>query len=208
MTVAPSADGREYDEDDAPQFDDVLFERRMQVLSLRNGGMTYRQISEALSISPDTARRDEIWGRRHVAGDDIESTIAVHRSVILDGRRANYRRYLEGDKDATTAIFKGLDHEAKLLGLYAPTRIQTGPSHDEFSERAAELIAAVSPNTLKELLRGTHLDPYAAGSAVPAEPEPLDVEVVAPVPAGTDSPAGAPEPDGIGPFDADDWSNI
>ena len=173
MTVTASYDD---DDDDQPSFDDELYERRMRVLSLRLGGMTYRDIATALKIDPSTARRDESAAKRMMTGDDIEGVIAGQRKVIADIRTANYRAMLNGDKDAATSILKGLDHEAKLLGLYAPTRIQTGPSHIEFSERAAELIAAVSPDTLKELLRGTAIDP----NAQPDE-QPIDAEVVSAV---------------------------
>lgn len=221
MTAAAVPDdGREYDDPEPGEagFDDELFERRMQVLSLRNGGMTYRAIASGLGISPDTARRDEIWARRYIGRDDIEAVINTQRSIILDGRRANYRAYLSGDKDATVAIFKGLDHEAKLLGLYAPTRIQTGPSHVDFAEQAAELIAQVSPNTLKELLRGTAIDPNVQR----VDPEPVDVEVVDEVPpgdSGTAAPAEEPGPADGGSvglsghlprdtYDNDGWSNI
>ena len=206
-----------YDDDDEPHFDDELYERRMRVLSLRLGGMTYREIAQALKIDPSTARRDEQIAKRSIAGDDAESIIAGHRAVIADMRRANYRDMLQGNKDASATILKGLDHEARLLGLYAPTRIQAGPSHVEFSERAAELIAAMSPDTLKELLRGTNIDPAVKQQPADEQPAPLDVETVeAPTPAdserGPDEPRPA-EPDQRGadvePDEDDDgWANI
>lgn len=175
MTVE-SDDGRVFDEDDDEVVhDEPLFERRMNVLSLCNGGMTYRQIAEHFSISEFTARADYKWALKYVGAQDAETIIKVHRSVILDGRRANYKAYLSGDKDAAMTILKGLDYEAKLLGLYAPVRVTTGPNHIEFKEQAAEIISALAPTTLKELLRGTHLDP----NAHPAErPDVLDVDTV------------------------------
>lgn len=202
-----------FDDDDEPNFDDALYERRLRVLSLRMGGMTYREIATVLKIDPSTARRDEAAAKRLIAGDDMEGIIAGQRAVLADIRKANYRSMLGGDKDATANILKGLDHEAKLLGLYAPTRINTGPSHIEFSERAAELITAVSPDILKELLRGTSIDPRViAEHEREQEPEPLDVQVVESLPTASDSPADAPEPDSSGPRPDepadDDWSNI
>ena len=163
-----------------------LWERRMQALSLRNGGLTFSQIATHQRISAAQARRDVEWAKRHIAGEDIEGIIATQRSVIIDMRRANYQAMLTGDKDAAATILKGLDHEAKLLGLYAPVRVQSGPSHIEFSERAAELIKQVSPDTLKELIRGTSVarehqrshradqPPHAGNDAQ----QPIDVEAV------------------------------
>lgn len=207
-----------------------LWERRMQALSLRNGGMTFAQIAEFQKISPGQARRDVAWAKRHVAGEDIEDIIATQRSVIIDMRRANYQSMLQGDKDASATILKGLDHEAKLLGLYAPVRVQTGPSHVEFSERAAELIKAVSPDTLKELIRGTRTvaeqrrdaDAETAAPDADDDAQPIDVEAVELSPFGPAAhasrqaaspvrpveaePGDAPEP--ASEPDDDDWSNI
>ena len=216
--MGTDVDGYE-DDDRTPAFDDALFDRRMRVMSLRNGGMTYSAIATAMQIDPSTARRDEAWAKRYICGDDPESVVAVHRSIIADSRTANYRAMLSGDKDATANIFKGLEHEAKLLGLYAPVRVQTGPSHVEFSERAAELIAQIAPDTLKELLRGTSHDPTTptrraadhadlAGRSADDDRDIADAEEVPlpgsdqPLPAdpATEPAAGAPLPD--------DWANI
>ena len=211
-----------YDDDDQPSFDDELYERRMRVLSLRLGGMTYREIATVLKISPDAARRDEAAAKRIMAGDDIEGVIAGQRAVLADVRKANYRAMLGGDKDATANILKGLDHEAKLLGLYAPTRISTGPSHIEFSERAAELITAISPDTLKELLRGTSADPRIAEQREHEreQDEAIDAEVVSTVDDDADAPVDVGPVEDTGPADGgsvglprpvdedDDWSNI
>lgn len=213
---------------------ETLWERRMQALSLRNGGMTFSQIATFQKVSPAQARRDVEWAKRHIAGDDIESIISVQRSVIIDMRRANYQAMLQGDKDASATILKGLDHEAKLLGLYAPVRVTTGPSHVEFSERAAELIKQVSPNTIKELVRGTSVFRHEqeqqrrTDRAAESSDDPIDVDIVADVspfgppaePVGAsaqaardvgppDAPVAREQPDARPtPPDDDDWSNI
>lgn len=219
------------EEQGTPEFESK-FERRMQALSLRNGGMTFTQIAGFQKISAAQARRDVEWAKRHIAGEDIETIISVQRSVIIDMRRANYQAMLQGNKDAAAAILKGLDHEAKLLGLYAPVRVQTGPSHVEFSERAAELISKVSPDTIKELVRGTSVFRAASeqqradsDAAEAHEPEPLDVDIVAtpfgpaarghavevPAPRADDR-GEAPDPEPVERRepepDGDDWSNI
>lgn len=213
--------------------DEALFDRRMQALSLRNGGMTYSAIAKHFSIDPSTVRRDVHWARQRVGSQDIDAIINTQRSVVLDLRRANYPAALRGDKDAASNILKGLDHEAKLLGLYAPQRITTGPSQAEFSQRAADLIAAISPDTLKEILRGTSYDPNVIGAAEAGRHagEPVDAEIVADPDACAPfaGPDGSWQPD-LAPLDAsaagataeaapadagpdpaddyDDWSNI
>lgn len=193
------------EEQGTPEFESK-FERRMQALSLRNGGMTFTQIAGFQKISAAQARRDVEWAKRHIAGEDIETIISVQRSVIIDMRRANYQAMLQGNKDAAAAILKGLDHEAKLLGLYAPVRVQTGPSHVEFSERAAELISKVSPDTIKELVRGTSVFRAASeqqradsDAAEAHEPEPLDVDIVAtPFGPAVRGPMDAQSSDSVG----------
>lgn len=230
MTVALNDDGAE----DRHVLDETLWARRLQVLSLRNAGMTYQQIANAQGISPAMVRRDEQIALRELASGQIDLIIAKHRSVVLDAQRANYPAMLDGSDRkaqvaATKIIFDGLTHEAKLLGLYAPTRVVTGVSEVEFSERFVDLISQVSPDTLKELLRGsTGLARHAGQHA----DQPVDAEVVtfpgnagpgaadaalAAPPAGppADAPGGQP---GAGvdaapardepADDDDDWSNI
>lgn len=182
--------------DDAHAVDESIWERRMQAVSLRNAGMTYAQIAAAQGLSAAMVRRDVETALRELASGQLEQVIAKHRSVLMDIQRANYPAMLNGRDPkaqvaATKAILDALGHEAKLLGLYAPTRLVTGVGEVEFSERFVELISKVSPDTLKELLRGANVRPEPDRST-----EPVDAEVVQ-LP-GTDAALAAP-PDGQAP---------
>lgn len=233
MTVAMADDP-----EDHHAVDETLYERRTQAVSLRNAGMTFQQIANIQHISPAMVRRDvETALREHMSGQ-LDQIIAKHRSVLMDMQRANYGAMLAGGsngKDAAAVILKGLEHEAKLLGLYAPTRVVTGVQEVEFSERFVQLVSLIKPDTLKELLRGANVRPEP-DRPTDADSEPVDAEVVqlhpdgtavatppagqadAPAPAGEQlgdgeptTPGGEPSADdgGAPPDDDDDgWSNI
>lgn len=196
--------------------DETLWERRMQAVSLRNGGMTWAQIAALQGISPAMVRRDVERALREYMSGQMDLLIAQHRSVIADMRRANYPGMLRGEKEPAKTILDGMAHEAKLLGMYAPTRVVTGVNEVEFSERFVELINAVSPNTLKELLSG------AIRRNAADHDTPVDAEIVtAPADDGPgptadlgdepDPGPGVVEPAADGGTDAyadDDWSNL
>lgn len=196
--------------------DETLWERRMQAVSLRNAGMTFAQIGELQGITAAMVRRDIERALREYTSGQMDQLIAQHRSVIADMRRANYPGMLRGEKEPAKTILDGMAHEAKLLGMYAPTRVVTGVNEVEFSERFVELINAVSPNTLKELLSGA-----IRRNAADHPDAPVDAEVVAepqsdPRPADglgdePDPGPGVVEPAADGGTDAyadDGWSNL
>lgn len=212
MTVAvPDTNDTERPEDE------TLWERRMQAVSLRNGGMTWAQIAAVQNISPAMVRRDVERALREYMSGQMDLLIAQQRSVVADMRRAFYPAMLRGEKDAAKTILDGMTHEAKLLGMFAPTRVVTGVNEVEFSERFVELINAVSPNTLKELLSGA-----IRRNAADHTDDPVDAEVVSVPPADGPGPTadlgdepdpgpGVVEPAADGGTDAyadDDWSNL
>lgn len=205
--------------------DETLWERRHEAVSLRNAGLTYEQIGAHQGISPAQVRRDiELALRDYVEGH-MDTMIAQHRSILADIRKANYPSMLSGNKDAAKTIIDGLTHEAKLLGMYAPARVITGVSEMEFSERFIELIEAISPDTLKELLSGPLRRRVAEQQQIDKQ-APVDAEAV-PEPDGTLDPGDSGQGDGRpGPVEPepateqnrggdddaeeedDDWSNL
>lgn len=207
------------DQTDPAPIDETLWERRMQAVSLRNGGMTFAQIAAVQGISPAMVRRDIEAALRDYMSGQMDLLIASHRSIVADMRRANYPGMLRGEKEPAKTILDGMAHEAKLLGMYAPTRVVTGVNEVEFSERFVELINAVSPNTLKELLSGA-----IRRNAADHADDPVDAEVVADPgdhgqgPGGgagdeLDPGPGVVEPDtgplpDPGPAADDGWSNL
>lgn len=187
--------------------DEEAWERRGKVLTMRNAGGTYRRIARELGISAATVRRDLQRAYRDILQDTPEDMTARQRSILLDITRANYPAAMSGDKDAASTIIKALEQEAKLFGLYAPTRVLAGVSDVEFAEQAAALIASISetdPTAFKEL---DH-----AASRPPAGNPFIDAEVVdgGDGPAGPDAPQGAavPERHPESGGDTDDWSNL
>lgn len=134
-----------------PPVDEELWERRMSALTLRNAGGTFQQIATQLHISPSIARADVRLALREVLSETTEDFIARQRSVLLDMQRGAYPAALRGDRDAIVSIVKCLEQEAKLLGLYAPTRQVVGISDVDFAEQAADLIARLGLTPPREL---------------------------------------------------------
>lgn len=164
--------------------DEALYERRAKVLTLRNAGATISRISEEIGVSTATVRKDLSRAYRDVLADTPEDMLARQRSVLADITRANYPAMMRGDRDAAALILRGLEQEAKLFGLYAPTRVLAGVSDVEFANEAARLIDHITttdPAVLKEIENATDTrpappadsdQPVAGNDSAPAEPEP------------------------------------
>lgn len=138
----------------APEIDEALIERRMKVLTLRNAGATFSAIAGQVGVSVATARKDLARAYRYVLDETPEDMLARQRAVLMDLTRANYPAALRGDKDAGTMILRFLEQEAKLFGLYAPTRVLAAVGEYEFAEQASALIesiTAIDPSAFKEL---------------------------------------------------------
>lgn len=138
--------------------DETLWERRMRALTMRNAGATYAKIAEQFGVTTITVRKDVRLALREVVSETAEDMVARQRGILLDMTRANYPAALQGDMAAQSAIVKCLEHEAKLFGLYAPTRVSVGVSDTEFAAQAAELIAALGLEPPKELRSADVID--------------------------------------------------
>ncbi len=137
----------------SPAPDESLWERRMRALTMRNAGATYARIADQMGLTTQTVRADVRKALREVINETAEDMLARQRSILLDLTRSNYAAALSGDRDATGVILRVLEHEAKLFGLYAPTRVAVGVSDTEFAEQAAELIASLGLEPPRELAR-------------------------------------------------------
>lgn len=184
--------------------DETLWERRMRALTMRNAGATYAKIAEQFGVTTVTIRKDVRLALREVVSETAEDMVSRQRAILLDMTRANYPAALQGDLGAQSAIVKCLEHEAKLFGLYAPTRVAVGVSDTEFASQAAELIEALGLEPPRELIRGEVIDVMAEEDTIPAT-------LLAP------SPTIDPDPTPVGaPVDCDneedsrddDWSNL
>ena len=193
----------------------------MKVLTMRNAGATFQRIADQLGISTVTARKDLQRAYREVLNDTPEDMLARQRAVLLDITRANYPAALNGDKDAATTIIKALEQEAKLFGLYAPTRALIGVSDVEFAEQAAALIAsinAIDPTALNELeqmnahhrqLENAQVIDVGAEDVPPGGGESGSADGTGGDPAeATDAEVPARDTASTAGGDDDDWSNL
>lgn len=179
----------------APASDETLWERRMRAVTMRNAGRTYQQIAEALSaagtpVSVSIVRRDVLKAYKEIIGEARDDMIARQRSVLFDFQRANYLDAINSDPEhqeervaAQKLILSAMDHEAKLFGLYSPTRVSLGISDTEFAEETARLITELGlqpPKELTSALRGDVSQDDIDAEVVEAEVD--DGEVVSATP--------------------------
>ncbi|ACF34030.1 DNA binding protein [Mycobacterium phage Kamiyu] len=187
--------------------EDRLWERRFKIMSLYNGGLTYRQIAQQYDISTTQARKDHRLAMQAIVGESVDDMLARQRSILHDVVKRNYAGLLRGDKDSTGHVLKALDQEAKLFGLNAPARVSVGISDTEFAEKLADLLDAVEEDDLKELRRARP----ATRDIIDAEVDPWDDPVLedgeAPVDRGTDGEGGGLRDDGQ-PSRPPGWSNL
>lgn len=181
--------------------DEALWERRLRALTMRNAGATFQRIADQMGLSAATVRNDVRMALREVVSETAEDMVARQRSILLDMTRSLYPNALQGDLDAQKQIIRILDHEAKLFGLYAPTRVNVGVSDTEFAEQAAELIAQLGLEPPRELMRGVRRP-----EAIPGEV--LDVETAEIGQGGAVPPVTEAQRAGGGDTDSGPWSNL
>lgn len=143
--------------------DSTIWERRMKALTMRNAGATFARIAEQLGVSEPQVRKDIRIAIRDIVQIPVDQMVDRQRSILLDITRVNYPAAMSGDREAQAMLLRVLEHEAKLYGLYAPTRVNVGISETEFAAQAAELLAALGTEPLREL----------AG-----QPPPIEAEVI------------------------------
>lgn len=103
--------------------------------------MTFREIAAALKCDVKTAH--EAWkrGRARQHAEAVEAFGAyvgeqlATCSQIIDGLMP---KILQGDAKAAEAAVRAMDHEAKLLGLYAPLRANVTVT-DEMTAKVKQL---------------------------------------------------------------------
>ena len=155
--------------DAVPADDAQLWERRMKALTMRNAGATFAKIAEALHVSKYVAENDVKAAMAEVVSIPIDDMVARQRAILIDICRVNYAAAMAGDREAQSMLLKTLEHEAKLFGLHAPTRIAVGISDTDFAAQAAELLAALGPGPLHELAGIARQEPAPEKPALDAE---------------------------------------
>jgi hypothetical protein len=108
------------------QFDEVeTVEKERQVIELRRAGYTFDDIAKAVGYAYSSGAHQAF--RRALKRTLIEAGIEELREQELDRldrlQRSLWTQALTGDTKAALAILRFMEQRAKLLGLYAPTRI-------------------------------------------------------------------------------------
>ena len=148
---------------------------------MRNAGATLDAIAKKLGTSTYSVSRDIELSLLDIVREPAEHRIANQLAIINDLRKGNYLGAVRGDKGSGDVILKTLDHEAKLLGLYAPTRVNVGVSDDDFATTMAALLGELGRVAPEGLLPETREEirdipgPLAADDGV--DPEIIDLEV-------------------------------
>lgn len=137
--------------------DATRWEKRMHALTMRNMGAVYPAIAQALGVSEDTARNYVQIAIREIVTVPVDQMVDRQRAILLDITRQNYPTAMSptanlDDKLACQSmLLRVLEHEAKLYGLNAPTRINVGISEQQFGAQAADLLKIVGMRPLQEL---------------------------------------------------------
>lgn len=116
-------------------------ERQTAAIRLRNAGASLAKIASACGYADTTEAERDISAalaeiRAVPAADMVARQIALTQDLIRGVMSAAMR----GDVDAVKATVGVMDHQAKLLGLYAPTRHRIAADDSAFAETAADLM--------------------------------------------------------------------
>ncbi len=181
--------------------------RRVEAFNLRVAGYDYRQIHQALneagySCSLKTIYYDvqetlrELSQFERVLAEDVRAMQLARLDQLMAGLSDTA---FAGDTYAVEAYLRVLEHQAKLLGIFAPTEIninQRRPLHNATEEELAKLMqrmAGTAPLPMRVLHSlGPVAEPPSAEGGLPditvrneaeevdpPEPEPRDDEVEA-----------------------------
>lgn len=112
----------ETEQDQRPE---SLTERRTAALRMRLSGATYAAIAENHGHSTSRAHADVAAALADVTRDSAEIMLGRQLFLIADLRAVLIPRTEAGDLDAIAALLAVMDHEARLLGLYAAVKTET-----------------------------------------------------------------------------------
>ena len=117
-------------------------ERQTAAVRLSNAGVSLAKITQQLGYAdPAEASRDIAAALREIRTASVADMRARQVHLTKDLLRAIMTTALSGDVDAINATRGVMDHQAKLLGLYAPTRHRVAADDSDFAENAATLIS-------------------------------------------------------------------
>jgi hypothetical protein len=116
--------------------------RRKKAMDLRLAGARYDEIAKALGISHSVAFRDVSLGIKAVQGHGKESATkwrGIHLLRIEAVLMALWPK--RSDPKVADSIWRGLEREAKLLGLDEPEKVEVAHRFATTEEAIAELEA-------------------------------------------------------------------
>jgi hypothetical protein len=116
-------------------------EKRAAAIRLRNAGASLAKIALTLGYADSKAAGSDIdVGLRELILVPAGEMVGRQQQLIMDMTRACYTNAVSGDTDAVNAIRQLMDHQAKLFGLYAPSRHRVVTEEVNFAEEAASLM--------------------------------------------------------------------
>lgn len=134
--------GRRLDPD-VPEDRVELAELQTAAIRLRNFGASMIKIGDTLGISEEAAAQLVTQAVAEIRAVDADEIAARHTMTLADMRRALYPAMTQGDTKASTAMLGVLGHEAKMHGIYAPTRLRLGLDQEEFTSTVEDDIRAL-----------------------------------------------------------------
>lgn len=99
-------------------------ERKRNALELRLAGASYRDIAQALNVSPATAMQDCKEALADIPMQQADEMRTVELSRLDRLQRAVWPKAVKGDLQAVDRAIKIIDRRAKLFGLDAPQQVQ------------------------------------------------------------------------------------
>jgi hypothetical protein len=112
-------------------------------IRLRNFGGSITQIAAQLKISEPVASQLVSQAVAQIRAVDADEIAARHSLTLADMRRALYPGIAQGDTKSHTAMLGVLNHEAKMHGIYAPTKLRLGLDQEEFETTVEEDVRAL-----------------------------------------------------------------
>lgn len=162
-TVVHIEDGDEID----------LMERRLVALRLHTAGASYQTIADKLGVSRSTVQNDIKAQLKAELRESADDMIARQKAVVRDVLRVHYSRALSGDIPSTKAVMDALSHQAKLFGLWAPTRVNV-VSDEDFSVTLARMMMDLGLNPPAELAAA--VPTYAEVQVLEAETDDIETD--------------------------------
>lgn len=122
-------------------------ERRQRALNMRAAGATVTAIAQKLGVDKSTISRDITDALKDIKKEAADTLRDLQRKTLLDARMALWPAVKRGDVPSINSLRGLLEHEAKLLGLYAPTQAEVTVAPvigDDFAATTARLLEAIA----------------------------------------------------------------